>query len=482
MYDVIIIGAGVIGSLAAKNLSRYNLKTAVLEKNCDAGFETSSRNSGVLHSGIHYKPGSLRAEMNVRGNAMMPRLCEELYVKHKYTGKLTVAYDDDDVHNLYRLKEQGEANGVPGLEVLDRGQMLKIQPGIGGIKALYSPTTGIISPYTLTIHAAEYAKINGTDFYFNSEVTGITHTEGLFHITAGESKYISKILINAAGLHSAEICRMLNIFEYRIFPCRGEYYILDKKLKDSLQTLVYPVPGKNAAGLGIHLTSTVDGNILIGPSNEYVDRPDDYENTIDIMNLLIKEGHDLLPQLRMNDFIRSFSGIRPKQNPPEIGGFADFVIEKREDVPGFINLTGIESPGLTSAPAIAETVEKYVIELCSPAVKENQRGLDKKFTGQFTDQSDEIKDALIHQEKDYACIFCRCEQVTKKEVRDAVENPLGAVSLAGIKYRSRAMMGRCQGGFCLARITEMLVSDYGYNPEEIFLKNSGSAAYMGPVY
>lgn len=480
--DVIIIGAGVVGNAIARELSRYRIDVAVLEKELDVGMGSSSRNSGVLHSGIHYKPGSLRARLNVQGNALMGELCRDLNVKIQYIGKLTVAQDEKDLETLYSLKEQGEANGVPGLEILDRQRMQNKQPGVGGIKALWSPTTGIICPYGLTIALAENARANGVKFYLDHEVKGIEKRNGTFKVKAGKGTlFRSSVLINSSGLYSDEICRMLGINEYRIYPCRGEYLILDKRLAGSLSVLVYPAPRKGGSGLGIHLTNTVDGNILIGPSNEYVDAPDDYACTSEIIRLLKREGHELLPGLSTSDFIRNFSGLRAKQVPPDIGGFKDFVIESREDIPGFINLLGIESPGLTCSPAIALMVRDMVRERLT---LERKDGFVGKCPGRaefFHELPPEEKADLVAENPDYGEIVCRCEQITKKEIMDALTSPVGRRTMAGIKYRARAMMGRCQGGFCLPRIVQILEKEFGYDPEDYLLHGQGSYLFTGRV-
>jgi len=480
-YDVIVIGAGVVGNAIARELSKTCVSIAVIEKELDVSMGTSSRNSGVIHSGIHYKPGTLRATLNVLGNSLMADLCQDLKVKIDYIGKLTVAQDEEEVKSLYMLKDQGETNGVPGLAILDPDAMGKIQPNVGGIKALHSPSTGIICPYSFTIALAENAHANGCRFYLGHEVTSIQKKDGRFEIEAGGKKLTSRILINSAGLYSAEICRMLGINEYTIYPCRGEYLILDKRLKGALNLLVYPAPHVGKAGLGIHLTNTVSGNILIGPSNEYRQDPEDYACTADIMARLRKEGHILLPELKTTDFIRSFSGLRPKQTPPEIGGFKDFIIESREDVKGFINLVGIESPGLTSSPAIALMIRDMVEKLLPLTPKTDFNGRRSGMAGHFHELSDEEKADLVAQNPDYGEVVCRCEQITKKEVLDAIENPLGVRTINSIKYRSRAMMGRCQGGFCLPRIVQILEKEFGYRPEDYLLKNRTSPLFFGKM-
>jgi len=479
-YDVIIIGAGVVGTAIARELSKYSITVAVIEKELDVSMGTSSRNSGVLHSGIHYKPGTLRARLNVLGNSLMADLCNDLKVKINYLGKLTVAQDEEGVKSLHMLKDQGHANEVPGLAILDRDTMRKIQPDVGGIRALHSPSTGIVCPYSLTIALAENAYANDCHFYLGHTVTSLHKQENLFEINASGKRFHSKVLINSAGLYSADICSMLGIKEYKIYPCRGEYLILDKRLNGSLNVLVYPAPHAKV-GVGIHLTNTVSGNILIGPSHTYQDDPEDYACTDTIMALLKKEGHELLPNLKTSDFIRSFSGLRAKQTSPSMGGFKDFVIESREDIKGFVNLVGIESPGLTSSPAIAVMVKDMVAKLLPLKKKDTFDGTRSGMASYFYQLPDEQKADLVLQNPDYGEVVCRCEQITKKEVLDAISNPLGVKTINGIKYRSRAMMGRCQGGFCLPRIVQILEKEFGYNPEDYLLKSKTSPLFIGKM-
>jgi len=500
IYDVVIVGAGVIGCAIARILAQTNLSLLIIEKEPDTGFGISSRNSGVVHSGIHYTPGSNRAVYNVQGNRMMEGLCRELKVPFKRSGKITVAFNENQVDTLSALLKQGIENGVPGIKLIDKKEMDVLQPGTRGKAALYTPSTGIISPYELTIALAESAYANGADFKFNHTVESIDipmpdsaqqrehfvlQTKYAENSGTKPISYAAKILINAAGLGSTDIAKMAGIDDYTIYPCRGEYYVLDKRLRDSLNLLIYPVPGAHSSGLGIHLTNTVDGNILIGPSNEYIIDDEDTSTTIDIMKTLREEGHHLLPALGGSDFIRSFSGIRPKLAPPKEGGFRDFIIESRQDVPGFINLTGIESPGLTASPAIAEQVKSLVGELLPLRARDNiVRGRPVIHNIPFTEQkfstcSREEKSELITRNRDYGSIVCRCEEVTAAEIKEAAARTLGPVTFAGIKYRTRAMMGRCQGGFCLQRLTEILRESFGIATDEQTLKGPGTELFTG---
>jgi glycerol-3-phosphate dehydrogenase len=290
--------------------------------------------------------------------------------------------------------------------------------------------------------------------------------------------YLAKYVINSAGLYSDRISRLAGAEKYRIYPCRGEYFILDKNSSHLVNHLVYPVPKAGYGGLGVHITPTVDGNILLGPSNEYIKNKTNLASTFKVMKKLVSESRDFLPLVSYRDIIRSYSGIRSKQAPSSEGGFWDFTVEESNLVKNFINLIGIESPGLTAAQPIA----KKVVDIISNKenLKVNSSFIPfRKGILRFEEQSDEVKKALIKEDPDYGEIICRCEKVTKKEILQAINNPLGVKELISIKYRSRAMMGRCQGGYCLTRIIELLREKYHLNPREITLKGSQSALLTG---
>jgi glycerol-3-phosphate dehydrogenase len=485
--DVLVVGAGVVGCAIARELARYELKIGVIESEPDVALGTSCRNSGVVHSGINCAPGTKRAALNVRGNKMMDDLCAELKVPLKRIGKLTVALTENDLPGLHKQREQGVANGVPGMEMMDNEAMRRIQPGVEGILGLWTPSSGIISPYGLTIALAENAHANGVSFHLDSSVESIVRRDEVFEARVRDLRsdttrtFKARVLINSAGLHSDEVSRMVGLDDGVIWACRGEYYVLDKRLDGSLNALIYPVPGPNDPGLGIHLTPTVDGNILIGPSAEYIpgEGKEDYRTTAPVMEDLMREGMRLLPGLSVSDFIRSFSGNRPKRTPPETGGNADFIIE--DTASGFIRLQGIESPGLTSSPAIAAEVGGLVRRHLELRRRKNFAPERHGFVGQFSALPLETRMDLISSEPEYGEIICRCEQITKREIRSAIENPLGARTLAGIKYRARAMMGRCQGGFCVPRIVRMLRDEYGYAPGDYVTRGRGAYMFSGNV-
>lgn len=482
-YEVLIIGGGVVGCAIARELSKFQVKAALLEKEQDVGMGASCRNSGVLHAGFKYAPGSVRAAVAVRGNALMDSLCRDLKVKMKRIGKLTVALDQEDEPTLHKLKEQGDANGVPGLEIIGSERMQKIQAGVEGFKALYSPSSSIISPYSLTIGLAENALANGVHFHLGQSVQSISRQpETGWHVrTASGDTFTAKLLINAAGLFSADVCRMVGINDYRIYPCRGEYYVLDKRLHGTLTALIYPAPKKNAPGWGTHLTPTVDGNILIGPTAQYLEDPEDFACTPDVMSRLRREGQRLLPTIQGSDYIRNFAGTRSKQTPPEVGGNKDFVIEDRKDIGGFINLVGIESPGLTSSPAIAQMAVEMVGHHLPLVPNPSFNPIRPGSIDFFSELPAEERADMIAQDPDYGEIICRCEKITKREILDAIQNPLGARTLVSLKYRARASMGRCQGGFCVPRIVRLLRDEFGWKPEDFLKRGVDSPMFVGNV-
>ena len=351
-YDVLIIGAGVVGSAIAREFSRYKLKIGVLEKELDVCCESSGRNSGVLHAGFTYKTGSLRAQCCVEGNAEFDRVAEELEVPFKRTGKVIVGFTETDRQSLLKYKAIGEANGVPGLEIIDKKRLEELDSSAGGEFAMYSPSSGILNPFIYTIALAENARQNGADYYFEHEVTAIRWKEEHYIITTINGAFRARWVVNAAGLNSAKVSSMLGIDGYRIGGFKGEYIVLDKKAGNFLNMPVYPAPGPTG-GFATHATLTVDGNVLIGPDSERIDDLTDYTATAASIKGLIDDGKKMFKYTQREYFIRNFAGIRAKRIDPETKQVLDFVLERRAEAPHAINLVGIESPGLTSALPLA---------------------------------------------------------------------------------------------------------------------------------
>ena len=477
-YDVFIIGGGAVGCAVARELSRFRLSVALAESAPDVAAGASGRNSAVIHAGFNNMPGSLMAKLCVQGSQGFPALCEELDVPYRITGKLLVAFDQEDLAVLRRLKEQGERNGCRGLQLLTRAQLRETLPQVGGIGAMESSNTGVFDPFQYTVALAENARANGVDFYLSHSVTSIQKGPEGFAVTAGGRIFRARRVVNCAGLHSAEVSSLAGVDGYRIYPCRGEYFILDKT--NLLPMPIYPAPKKGAGGLGVHLTPTIHGNLIIGPSAEYIDDPEDTASTKPVMDQLFREARQLLPGLERRQIIGAYCGLRPKQAPPGEGGYRDFVIREEETCPGLVNLIGIESPGLTASVPIARMVTGILgrsMDLVpDPAFDGRRAGILR-----FRDQTPEIQAALIRQNPDYGEVICRCQTVTKAELRQAIENPLGVRTIAGIKYRAWVTTGRCNGGYCLPRIAQMLTEDYGLPPEAVTYRGEGSSLFTGRV-
>lgn len=479
-YDVLIVGAGIIGSSAARELARYKLKIGVLEKMPDVCCGTSARNSGVLHAGFNNRPGTKMAKFCVEGNVGFDKLAKELDIPFRRTGKLIVGFTPEDREKLEQLKAQGEKNGTPDLRIVDKAFIKEKLPYVEGEFAMWSGSTAILSPFAYTVAVAENACMNGVDFFFEHGVTDIKDTGDEYLVTAGGELFKSKYVINCAGLYSDKIARMLGTDEYTIYPCKGEYYIFDKKLGEKLPIPAYPVPNIKVGGLGIHLTPSVDGNVFVGPSNEYIDDVDDYATEKEVMDMLIKDGSRIFPHLSRDMFIRNFTGIRPKLVSKTEGGYHDFVIERRKETPRAINLVGIESPGLTSAAPISREVARLLGEVCelipNPDFDPVRKGIVT-----FRDKSPEEQAELIRQNPDYGEIICRCETITKAEVLAAIRNPLGVHTVTGVKYRCRTMMGRCQGGYCQMRVTDLIMKETGCKCEDIIYNKEGAYMFTGEV-
>ncbi len=481
--DVIIIGAGGIGCAVARELSRYELNITVLEKECDVAGGISGRNSAVVHAGFNNRPGSLMAKLCVRGNQGFETICRQLDVPYQKTGKLLVAFDEEDLEILRGIIAQGEANGCRGLHLVDQAELQRLMPGVGGIGGMLSSETAVFDPFLYCIALAENALQNGARFVFNSEVVGIDRasSDARFTVqTADGRQYRASYLINCAGLYSDRIAEMAGIHDYRIYPCRGEYFILDKIADELLPLPVYPAPKAGIGGLGVHLTPTTAGNIIIGPSAEYIDDRTDLACTAEVMEQLFAEAKALLPALDRRQIIGSYAGLRPKLTLPKEGGYKDFVIQEESSCPGLINLIGIESPGLTASVPIAEMVADIIAKQ-KPLHEKSNFVEGRKRPPRLRDLDETQQAALIAEDPEYGEIICRCQKVSKREIRNAIENPLGARSISAIKYRAWATTGRCNGGYCLTRIVDMLVREYGMKPEEITYRSAGSELFSGRV-
>ena len=477
--DAAVIGAGVVGCAVARELSRYQLKIGVFEKELDVACGNSSRNTGMLHAGFTYKPGSLKAECAVEGNQEFDQVAEELDIPFKRTGKVVVGFTEEDRKNILKFKAVGEQNGVKGLRMIDKEELNQIDSSAGGEFAMYVPSSGILDPMQYTIALAENACENGAKFFFGAQVEDIAREDGMYILKTPKGSFQAKWVINCAGMYAPEISQMLGYPYYPTKGFKGEYFVLDKKAGKFLNIPVYPAPNAKG-GFAVHATPTVDGNVLVGPDSYEVEGREDYSVTKEHLDGLIRDGSRMFKEMRRDYFIRNFAGIRWKRYDPETGEILDFLLEADEKNPNTVNLVGIESPGITCALPLARRAVKIIAERDSleknPSFNPRRKGIRK-----FIEMSTEEKKEAIEKDPDYGEIVCRCENVTRAEILKAIHNPLGVHTVTGIKNRTRATMGRCQGGYCETRITKMIEEELGIRPEEVRYSKEGGYMFTGRV-
>lgn len=472
MYDVVIIGAGVTGAAVARELSKYKVKACVLEAAEDVCCGTSKANSGIVHAGYDAKPGSLKAKMNVLGNEMMEQLAKDLDIPFQRDGSLVICSHEEEVYKLERLYEQGVENGVKGLRILDAEEVRQMEPNITEhvYAALYAPSAGIICPFGLNIAMAENAAVNGVEFYFNTKVTGIKKQEGHYCISTGNGEYETKCVVNAAGVYADAIHNMVSEKKFHITPRRGEYCLLDRKAAGHVSRTIFALPGR--LGKGVLVTPTAHGNILLGPTAEDLEDREGTNTTAEGLGQVMAKAGMNVKDLPMKQVITSFSGLRAHEDGDE------FIIGEAEDADGFFDCAGIESPGLTSSPAIGMTVAGLLAEKLK-LVKNEQFIAVRKGILKPDGLSIEERNKLIRENPAYGTIICRCETVTEGEIRDAIRRPLGARTLDGVKRRTRAGMGRCQSGFCMPKVMEILAEELGVSIAQIKKSGSGSGIITG---
>ena len=470
MYDIIVIGAGVIGCAIARELSKYNAKILVVEKCEDVCTGTSKANSAIIHSGYDAKNGTLKAKFNVEGNRMMDRICEELDVPFKRIGSLTVCTDESRVGGLSALKERGEKNGVEGLRILSREELLEIEPHIGDevVAALYAPTAGIICPFKLTVAYAENAAVNGVEFRFDTEVKKVYADNGMWHVVTENTEYTTAAVVNAAGVYSDVFHNMVSDDKLNIVPRKGEYILLDRAVDGYVKHTVFQLPTK--FGKGVLVTPTVHGNTIIGPSAVDVEDKESTSTTAEGIESVIAKASLSISNLPTRQVITSFAGLRAH------GDRHDFVVGEAADAPGFFDCAAIESPGLSAAPAIGVFIAEQIKNKLQLSEKDNfiARRRDILNPNKLTIEE---RNELIRREPAYGTIVCRCESVTEGEILDAIRRPVGARSLDGVKRRTRAGMGRCQAGFCSPKVMEILRRELDIDLTEV-TKSGGASTIV----
>ena len=466
IYDVLIVGAGVTGTLIARELSKYSLDVVILDKNNDAGDATSSANSAIIHSGYDPEPGSLKAKFNVLGNAKYPKLVEELDVPFIQCGSLTIALEDEQLPVLKELAERSRLNGVE-VRLLNKEEVLEMEPNINPeVKgALFAPTAGIIDPFNLVVHAMENAIDNGVTFLRNHEVLDIKKENDLYKVKTNKEELLAKVVVNAAGVKSDKIAQMVEDIDWAITPRKGEYFLLDHYAEGLVRHTIFPLPSKK--GKGVLVSQTSSGNYIVGPSSELADADDVSTDAPTLANIR-KAATLMVPSIPFRETIRVFAGERATCTRH------DFIIEYAKSDNHFINVAGIESPGLASSPAIAEyVVETLIRPLITLKSNPNFNPCVKKYHRMFY-LTEEEKLKVIAENPEYGQIICNCEHISLGEIKDALSRSCPPVSIKGVKRRTRSGYGKCQGGFCQPKVLLLLAKHYGVSPMEIPLAEEGS--------
>ncbi len=473
MYDIAIIGAGIIGTAIARELSKYNLQVVLIEKDSDAANGTTKANSAIVHAGFDPEPGSLKAKLNQEGNRLFGDLCSELNVPFHRNGSLVIAFREEELETLQKLYERGLENKIPDLEIVGSDRLHSLEPGLNedALGALYAPTAGITDPYLLAIALAENAVGNGVDVKFDFPVTRIEKKEGRFLISCGGKQVEAKYVVNAAGLYADKINEMVNPPSFKIKPSRGEYFLLDKKTGKYARHVLFPCPTK--LGKGVLIASTAHGNLIIGPNAEAVESKEATETTAEGLDYVRRNAEKLKKGLPFNEVITSFSGLRAKTD------HADFIIEEAEQSPGFVNVAGIDSPGLAAAPGIARYVVDLLKDICGPFEKKDAFKAPSKNHTPFMSLDTETKEKFIKDDARFGRIICRCENITEGEIVRAIQGPVGARTVDGIKKRTRPGGGRCQGGFCGPRVMQIIARELNIEMTEVKKDNPGSYILTG---
>jgi glycerol-3-phosphate dehydrogenase len=478
-YDVLIIGGGVVGTSIARELSRYQLKVALLEKEEELAFGVSKSNSGIIHPGTQNPPTSLKGKLCVQGNLLTRKIAKELGVDFKEVGELIIILKKEEMQELLRIKKEAEALGVRRLKIVDRKWLAKNEPNINPeiIAALYSPTAGIISPYRLVYDLAENAMKNGVQIFTGHKVIGISKAVGNLRPACRQARlsvsvsnrknsehiFESRFVINAAGLYADEVSAMVGIDDFKITPRKGEEYLLDKKLAHLTNHLIFPLPSPNSKGILVIKTS--DGNPMVGPTAEDQTDKEDRSTSEAGMKKVLENVQRIVPRISKDSIIAYFAGLRPASG-------SDFIIRHEDKVPGFINVAGIQSPGLTAAPAIALLVIKLLKQNGLPLKKKLIFHKHRRKTIHLFAHPPEKAKRLVKRDNSYGDIVCRCEMVSAKEIRDAIRR--GAKTLDGIKFRTRCQSGRCHGGFCTTRAIKILAEELHLPLTEITKRGKGS--------
>ena len=467
MIDVLVIGAGIMGAAVARELSKYDLNIAVLDKEHDVSNGTTKANSSIIHAGYDAKEGSLMAKYNVAGSEMYEEICKEIDAPYRRTGSYVLAFSEEDRKHIENLYKRGVANGVRELEIIEKDEILRREPNINPdvVAALYAGTAAVIGPFETCIKMMENAVLNGVTLETDAQVTNIEKVaDGYKVITKDGREFLSKVVINAAGVYADIINDMVSKEKFEITPRRGEYFLLDKVQGNLTDSVIFQCP--NEMGKGILVAKTYDGNIIVGPTAEDQENRSDVSNTLEGMDKIRKEAVRSIKDINFRDNIRNFSGLRAE---PSTG---DFIIGEAKDAPNFFNIAGTKSPGLSSAPAIGLDVATMVAKNLNATKKEEFKKNRPHI--RFMELSPEEKAEVIKKDPRYGRVICRCESITEGEILDVIHRPVGAKTVDGVKKRCRPGAGRCQGGFCGPRVQEILARELNVELNDIVLDKKGA--------
>ena len=473
--DILIVGAGVVGCALARELSRYDAEVTVIDRADDVAQGATKANSGIVHAGFDAHPGTLKAKLNVEGCAMYPELSRELCVPYKQAGALVVGFTQEDRQTLQKLVEQGVENGVPGVRLIEREEALAMEPNLNPqvVCALYAPTSGLTSPYEMAFALADHAAVNGVKFMMDEPIEKIFRDEaGLWHVCTDDHEHTCRVLVNCSGVSSAKLHNQVSEEKLEIINRRGQYYLLDHTDKPPFERTIFQCPTK--MGKGVLVSPTVHGNTLLGPSAEDIPDALDVSTTAEGLAFVLEKSRLTWPAASPRGNITNFSGIRAHEAK------GDFVIGAVKGMENCYETVGVESPGLSSAPAIAKMLAGQIAD---------EQGFEKKaqwkpalaIAKPFREMSDEERRAAIEENPEYGKLVCRCEVITEAEIRAAIRRPVGARSIDGVKRRTRAGMGRCQGGFCSPRVAQIIAEELGIDLADVTKCGGGSYLLTGTV-
>ena len=466
MYDAVIIGCGITGAAAAFELSKYQLKVAVLEAENDVAQGATKANSAILHAGYDPKPGTLMAKLNVRGVELARELCAKLDVPYRQNGAMVLGFSEEDKDTLQELYEQGQINGVKELKILTGDEARAMEPNLAPevVAALHVPTSAVCLPWEYCLALAETAVINGVELYLEHRVTGLTKTGDGWKVSTNQGEFDTRYVINAAGIFACDVQKMAAPADWEMKTARGEYFLMDKGEGARVDHTIFQCPSK--VGKGVLVSPTVHGNLIVGPDSCPV-TGNDVSNTASGMAFVRATATRSVPSVDFRQSIRNFAGVRAH------GSTGDFIIGPVEGAPGFFNAAGICSPGLSAAPAIAE----YLVGLMGEAGLPLEKKADfkcERHCVRFRLLPDSKKAAVVAENPSYGRVICRCETITEGEILAAIHSPIPPRSVDGVKRRAGSGLGRCQGGFCGPRVVELLCRELGYDPSEILQDRAGS--------